>query len=162
MVEPVRPKMTTCRNYIACWITKVTNTHSKYVNTYCSSITSKDARKGQCYLLPTLPILFIIHSYNRLGLIHLSPDCNINKFSRYFISFQTIWWKIMITFLSGLVHVIRGTVTLNGHFTALLKIDVKVRGFMFFTFRRKMQLHLLFGIFFAVLSNIYSRPQALI
>jgi len=31
MVESGRPKMTTCRNCIICWITKATNTHSKYV-----------------------------------------------------------------------------------------------------------------------------------
>jgi hypothetical protein len=68
----------------------------------------------------------------------------------------------MITFLSALVHVINGTVILNRHFTTLLKIDVKVKRFIFFTFKRRMQLHLLFGIFFAVLSDIYSRPRALI
>jgi len=68
----------------------------------------------------------------------------------------------MITFLSVLVRVISGTMILNRHFTALVKIEVKVRRFILFNFRCKMQLHLLFGIFFAILSNIYSRPRALI
>jgi hypothetical protein len=44
IVELDRPQMTIWRKHITCWITKATNTHSEYVNTYCFPTATTVAR----------------------------------------------------------------------------------------------------------------------
>jgi hypothetical protein len=44
IVELDRPQMTVWRIRIACWITKATDTHLEYVNTYCFYATKMGAR----------------------------------------------------------------------------------------------------------------------
>ena len=45
IVEPDRPQMTIWRTRIACWVPKVTNTHSSHVlSTYCFSTSTMVSR----------------------------------------------------------------------------------------------------------------------
>ena len=55
MVEADRPQMTIWRVRIACWITKVTETHSEYV-IQLSHCDNGYANVPQCYVIRTLPV----------------------------------------------------------------------------------------------------------
>ena len=58
-VERDRPQVTIWGMRITCWITKATNTHSEYVNTYCFPGCTN---APQCYVTLTLPVLLLQYS----------------------------------------------------------------------------------------------------
>ena len=59
MVQPDRPQMIIRRMRFACWITKVTDTHSEYVKTYCLS-TATMVTRTRLYVMfiRILPVFF--------------------------------------------------------------------------------------------------------
>jgi len=51
MVQPYRPHMAIRHMYIACWITKATDTYSEYVIFFAFPDNSGYANAPQCYVL---------------------------------------------------------------------------------------------------------------
>ena len=65
-VERGRSQMTIRRMHIACSMTKATNTHSQYVTLTVFHSNSCCTNAPQCYVINTLPVLFIIVSHVQL------------------------------------------------------------------------------------------------
>jgi len=57
MVERDRPKMTVRRMPIACWLPKVTNTHSECVKLIFFHVSNDYANVPQCHVIRTSPVL---------------------------------------------------------------------------------------------------------
>ena len=60
IIQPDRPQMTVWGTRIACWITKATNTHSKYVILIAFYCNNGCTNAPRCYVTRTrtLPVLF--------------------------------------------------------------------------------------------------------
>jgi len=60
IVEPDRPQMAIWRTHIACWIHKVTDTHSGYVILIAFLPQQWFTNASQCSFIRTLPLLFLL------------------------------------------------------------------------------------------------------
>jgi hypothetical protein len=59
IIETDRPQMTIPHMYIACWITKATETHSEYVILISFHGNNGYANAHHCYVISILPVLFL-------------------------------------------------------------------------------------------------------
>jgi hypothetical protein len=63
IVQPGGPQMTIWRMRYACWIPKITNTHPECVILLILHYNSGYIYAYRCYVMCTLPVLFILMSY---------------------------------------------------------------------------------------------------
>ena len=72
IVQPDRPQMTVWPMRIASWIPKATNTHLDYVILFLFQRKSGYKHSSLCYVIRTLPFLFLFHFFHFCIAIYFS------------------------------------------------------------------------------------------